>query len=47
MHLTTDHPDSSYGIPVWVDKEGRSYGQLGDLIFGYIFLPDENEEETK
>jgi hypothetical protein len=25
---TTDSPDSSYGIPCVVDKEGNSYGQL-------------------
>lgn len=25
--LTTDHPASSYGIPVLVDEAGRAYGQ--------------------
>jgi len=24
---STDHPDSSYGMPVWVDKDNNSYGQ--------------------
>lgn len=24
---TTKHPDSSYGQPVWVDKEGKAYLQ--------------------
>jgi len=39
--LTTDHPDSSHGIPVWVDKDGNSYGQCGPILpvgFGYTFV---------
>lgn len=27
VHATTEHPDSSYGHPVWVDDEGTSYFQ--------------------
>lgn len=26
---TTEHPDSSYGIPVWVDDENNAYFQVG------------------
>lgn len=26
---TTNHPDSSYGKAVWVDKEGNAYCQVG------------------
>lgn len=25
VHSTTEHPDSHYNIPVWVDDEGVSY----------------------
>lgn len=34
---STDHPDSSYGLPVWVDREGNSYGQcdLWPCPFGF------------
>jgi len=34
---STDHPDSSYGLPVWVDKQGNSYGQcdLWAVPFGF------------
>jgi len=31
VSATTETPDSSYGIPCWVDEEGNSYGQI---IFG-------------
>lgn len=27
VHSTTDSPDSSYGLPCWVDDDGESYGQ--------------------
>jgi predicted transcriptional regulator len=35
---STDHPDSSYGMPQWVDKDGNSYGQcdLWEVPFGYV-----------
>lgn len=26
---TTNHPESSYGKAVWVDKEGNAYCQVG------------------
>lgn len=29
VHATTDHPDSHYGQPVWVDDEGTAYCQVG------------------
>jgi len=36
MRLTTDHPASSYGIPVLVDEQGQAYGPadniLGDIV---------------
>jgi TusA-related sulfurtransferase len=31
---STDHPNSSYGIPVWVDYKNRDYGQVNTPI-GY------------
>ncbi|MGM9687021.1 MAG: hypothetical protein ACI3YI_12500 [Bacteroidaceae bacterium] len=27
VHSTTEHPDSSYGQPVWVDNEWQAYCQ--------------------
>lgn len=35
---STDHPDSSYGLPVWIDKDGNSYGQCDwwEVPFGYV-----------
>jgi hypothetical protein len=34
---TTNHPDSSYNIPVWVDYKGRGYGQVihWEVPFGF------------
>lgn len=32
VHATTDHPASSYGIPVWVDDEGTAYMQVGSVV---------------
>lgn len=29
VHTTTEHPDSHYGIPVWVDDENVAYLQEG------------------
>lgn len=41
VHTTTEHPDSSYGIPVWVDAEGNSYGQIiHPAPLGWTVLPD-------
>lgn len=28
VHSTCEHPDSSYGLQVWVDDEGYSYGSI-------------------
>lgn len=28
VYATTEHPDSSYGKAVWVDKEGIAYMQV-------------------
>lgn len=28
VYATTEHPDSSYGKAVWVDKEGIAYLQV-------------------
>lgn len=28
VHATTDHPESSYGIPVWVDDDNNAYCQV-------------------
>ena len=39
---STEHPNSSYGIPVWVDKDNNDYGQAEASIlpcaFGYELL---------
>ncbi len=41
---STDHPNSSYGIPVWVDEAGNDYGQAEAGIlpcaFGFQLLPE-------
>lgn len=29
VHATTDHPDSHYGRPVWVDDNGTAYAEVG------------------
>lgn len=29
VHATTNHPDSSHGIPVWVDDNNTAYLQVG------------------
>jgi hypothetical protein len=28
VYATTESPDSSYGLPAWVDKDGQSYVQI-------------------
>ena len=35
VHPSTDHPQSSYGQPVWVDKNNNDYGQVGLPLLGY------------
>ena len=45
VHTTTEHPDSSYGIPVWVDAEGNSYGQtIHPAPLGWTVVPDVSNE---
>jgi len=29
VYSTTNHADSSYGLQVWVDRDGNGYGQIG------------------
>lgn len=29
VHSTTEHPDSSYGQPVWVDADNNAYMPVG------------------
>ena len=29
VHATTEHPDSSYGHPVWVDDDNNAYCEVG------------------
>jgi len=47
VHSTTDSPDSSYGLPCWVDDDGQSYGQcqfgapFGFEFVGYIEMTEE------
>jgi len=38
MWPTTEHPQSSYGMPVWVDKDNYCYGQcdLWPVPFGFM-----------
>lgn len=53
VHATTDSPDSSYGIPCWVDNDGNSYGQvpysppLGFEIFGVVDDGDTASDDTE
>ena len=35
VHSTTEHPSSSYGMPVWVDKDNEAYIQVGAIVPGY------------
>lgn len=35
VHSTTEHPSSSYGMPVWVDKDNEAYIQVGAMVPGY------------
>ncbi|HEY9124730.1 MAG TPA: hypothetical protein VIO15_10350 [Bacteroidales bacterium] len=41
---STEHPNSSYGIPVWVDSDNNDYGQVVGavlpLAFGFEFVDD-------
>ena len=39
VHSTTEHPSSSYGIPVWVDKDNEAYMQVGASTPFYKVVP--------
>lgn len=41
VHATTDHPASSYGIPVWVDDDDNAYCQVGTIAPGYEITEEE------
>lgn len=36
----TDHPASSYGLPVWVDDNNQAYCQCDMPCFGYEIIED-------
>ena len=39
VHSTTEHPSSSYGMPVWVDKDNEAYMQVGASTPFYKVIP--------
>lgn len=39
VHSTTEHPSSSYGMPVWVDKDNEAYIQVGATTPFYKVIP--------
>lgn len=41
VHSTTEHPDSSYGQPVWVDDSNQAYMQVGAVTPFYTITEDE------
>ena len=46
VHATTDHPDSSYGQPVWVDDDNNAYCQVGmEAPFYQISEAEDDAEE--
>ncbi len=50
VHPSTDSPDSSYGLPCWVDDDGESYGQCQfGAPFGFDLVVEEipAEEEAR
>lgn len=32
VHATLNHPQSSYGHPIWVDEEGVAYMEVDSII---------------
>lgn len=42
VHATTDHPDSSYGQPVWVDDNNQAYFIVGFNNPFYDILEQDN-----
>lgn len=47
VYATTDSPDSSYGIPVWVSSKGQSFGQVGLPKLGWKIIADDPEFDAK
>ena len=47
VRATTDHPDSSYKIPIWVGSRGDNYGQVGLPVLGWMVVADDPEFEKK
>lgn len=39
VHSTTEHPSSSYGMPVWVNKDNEAYMQVGATTPFYKVIP--------
>lgn len=42
VHATTDHVDSHYGLPVWVDDGDIAYCQVG---LEYLWFTIEDDDE--
>ena len=40
VHATTEHPDSSYGLAVWVDDNNQAYMQVGAINPFYTVIDD-------
>lgn len=47
VHATTESTDSSYGLPVWVDSKGNSFGQVGLPCLGWNIVADDPEFAAK
>lgn len=45
VHATTEHPDSSYGRPVWVDNEGVAYFEVDARIPNPLYTVVKQWEE--
>lgn len=37
VHATTEHPDSHYGTPVWVDDNGFAYCDVGSVASKVLY----------
>lgn len=47
VHATTESPDSSYGLPAWVDDENNSYGQVQfGAPFGFALVETWEDEDS-
>ena len=47
VHATTEHPASSYGIPVWVDDNNEAYIQVGAKSPFYEIIPIDTLQEIE